>query len=274
MDRIRRSPAGIRAARQGRDQPCIRSMTHQGGFPSGDVTKADLDRPHADARRGLRLLARLDPGHAAAVPPARGAFDPGHGHRGRHRPGLSRGHPQRRCWRPWVWPARVFVGVPAKSKGAAPTLMRPSRRDKLRPSSRPPGLPSGGRLRHGSRHGGLLSDAARPWADRECTAVVAAAGSPMSRAATQENRGDDAMGGFRCIAASARMSVATATASAASARSVRRRPSGMAAPGPPTPGRTRRAGSLSPMSRTSWCPTRGHTARLDRVANLVHAAID
>jgi len=46
-------------------------MTHQGGFPSGDVTKATWTDPRPDARRSLRLFARLDAGNAAAIPPAR-----------------------------------------------------------------------------------------------------------------------------------------------------------------------------------------------------------
>ncbi len=42
--------------------------------------EGDLDRPCPDACRGLRLLARLDAGHATAISPARGPSDPGDGH--------------------------------------------------------------------------------------------------------------------------------------------------------------------------------------------------
>ena len=52
----RSSPSAARAR-----SPCTRSMTHQGGFPSGRRDEGDLDRPRADARRGLRLLASTGP---------------------------------------------------------------------------------------------------------------------------------------------------------------------------------------------------------------------
>ena len=87
-----RSPAGVRQARQGRDHLA------SGHDPSGRLSErrrdpGDLDRSHEDARRGLRFLARLDAGNAAAIPPARRASDPGDGHRGGYRAGLSRRDP-------------------------------------------------------------------------------------------------------------------------------------------------------------------------------------
>jgi hypothetical protein len=143
-------------------------MTHQGGFPSGDVTKAtwtDHSRMRAEV---------CDPGHAAAIPPARGASDPGDGHRGGHRSGLSRGDPREGIGalgfgrRDLCRSAGKGAGALRRylCGGAARQLGRvQGRRDAERR-----------RLCDGSRHGGLLSDAARPRAARECAAVVAAAG--------------------------------------------------------------------------------------------------
>ena len=56
------------AARGKADITLQQVMTHQGGFPSRRRDQGHLDRPRADARRGLRLLARLDAGLAAAIP--------------------------------------------------------------------------------------------------------------------------------------------------------------------------------------------------------------
>jgi len=47
-----------------------------------------------DPRGSLRLLAGLDSGHSAAIPPARRAPDPGNDHRSGNWPGLSRRHPR------------------------------------------------------------------------------------------------------------------------------------------------------------------------------------
>ena len=70
--------------------------------------------------------------------------------------------------------------------------------------------------------------------------------SPMSRATTPATAATPRWPASRCIAASVRMCAARATASAASARSARRRPSGMAAPAPRIPGPTRPAACRSP----------------------------
>ena len=69
-------------------------MTHQGGFPVRRCHQGKLDRPRADARRGLRLLAGLDAGIEAAIPRPGRASGAGDGDRGGHRPGLSRRDPR------------------------------------------------------------------------------------------------------------------------------------------------------------------------------------
>ncbi len=84
------------AARGKADITLQQVMTHQGGFPSNNVTKATLDRPCADARRSVRLRAGLDAWIEAAIPRPGRASGAGDGDRGSHRPGLSRRDPRAR----------------------------------------------------------------------------------------------------------------------------------------------------------------------------------
>ena len=267
----RRPPAGIRPARQGRDHPA------SGDDASGRVSlrrrdPRDLDRPCPDAGRGLRLLARLDAGDAAAIPPARGASDPGDGDRGGDRPGLPRRDPRTGIGAAWVWPAISSSACRRPSRVAAPTPMRPSRAT-TRPSSRRQACRAAAAMRR---------RAAWRRSTRCCSAAAGSArcgccrrgSSAMSPAAIRASAATTRWAASRCIAGLGRMSAATATASAGSARSRPPRPLAMAAPGRRIPGRTRQAGCRSPTSPISSQPDPFHSARLDRVANLVHAAID
>ena len=131
------------------------------------------------------------------------------------------------------------------------------------------------RLRDGARHGGVLSDAARQGAARQCAAVLAAARSPMSRATTPASAATTQMAGIpmhrglgpHVRGESDRIRGLGTIGAPADLRAWRRRVRRI-------PGPTRRAACRSPISPTSCQPDPWHSARLDRVANLVHAAID
>ncbi len=216
-------------------------MTHQGGFPSGDVTRAtwtDHTRMRAevcefslDWTPGTRLQYHPRAAHLtqAMVIEAVTGQD-------------YREVIREKVLAPLGLAGEIFVGVPAKEQGRCADTYAAEPRDNSMP--RRAGWRPSIRCCSGAGGSGMCDCCRRGW-------------SAMSRAATPENAATMQWAGFRCIAASARMSVATATASAASARSPRRRPSGTAVLGPPTPGRTRRAACRSPTSRTLWYPTRG-----------------
>ncbi len=118
-------------------------MTHQGGFPSGDVTPATWT-DHARMRAEVCDFS-LDwtPGIAPAIPPARRASDPGDGDRGGDRPGLPRRDPRQGAGAARARRRHLRRRAAGRAGAAAPTPM-PPKSATTRPSSRRPGMPSGG----------------------------------------------------------------------------------------------------------------------------------
>ena len=208
------------AARGKADITLEQVMTHQGGFPNNNVTQGDLDRPCAHARRGLRLLARLDARFEAAIPRPGRTPGAGDGDRGGHRPGLSRRDPH--AGDRAAGPRQRHLR--RRADAAAEPLRRHLRAGTARQFARVPccGFAERRRFRHGARHGGVLSDARPRRAAGQRAAVLAAAdrlrlAQPHRRAAATRR-----WMAFRCIAAWVRMCAARAIASAAWARSARR----------------------------------------------------
>ena len=122
----RRSPAGVRRARQGRHHAAAGDDA-SGRLPVEQRDQGDVDRSRADARRGVRLRAGLDARLEAAIPRPGGASGAGDGDRGGHRPGLSRRDPRQgdRAARTRQRHLRRRAG--SSSSHAAPTPMRRSR---------------------------------------------------------------------------------------------------------------------------------------------------
>ena len=266
----RRPSAGIRAARQGRDHPAPGDDA-SGRVSVGRRDPRDLDRPCPDAGRGVRLFARLDAGDAAAIPPARGASDPGDGDRGGDRPGLPRRDPRAGIGASRVWPATCSSVCRRPRRGAAPTPMGP-RRATTRPNSRPRGCRAAAAMRR---------RAAWRRSTRCCSAGAGSARCGCCR------RGSSLMSKKPHRRARRRRDGRHPDASRAGTPCPRReRPH-------PRARHDRRAqtfGHGGAGTSYSWAdPTSGvsftyvtnfvqpdpwHSARLDRVANLVHAAID
>ena len=272
MDKDQRPSAGIRRTRQRRHHAAP-GHDAPGRLSVRRCQPRKLGRSCADARRGLRLLARLDPWHEAAIPPARRASDAGDGHRGGDRARLSRRDPRQRAGAARARQRCVRRRAVRISKSAAPTPTR-RRGATTRPSSRPAGLPSGGgyatargmaafyqMLLGQGRLGDvrLLVAAARRLCDEQ----------PYRRPRRRRD-------GRHPDASRSRPACARRERPHPRPRHDRRagRPSAMAAPVRRIPGPTRPAACRSPISPTYVQPDPWHSARLDRVANLVHAAID
>ena len=230
-------------------------MTHQGGFPSGDVTQATWT-DHA------RMRAEVCDFSLDWTPGTRLQYHPRAAHltqamvieavTGRDYRDVIRDN----VLAPLGLAKDIFVGVPPSEQERCADTYAPEPRDNSA-EFKAAGMPSGGGyatargmaafyqmlLGHG-RLGNvrLLSPRLVSYVSRSHT-------GEMRR--RRDGRHSDASRAW------GRMCAATATASAVSARSARRRLSGMAAPAPPIPGPTRRAVYRSPISRTSRRPIPG-----------------
>ena len=89
----RRSPAGVRRARQGGHHAAAGDDA-SGRLPVEQRDQGHMGGPRADARRSVRLRAGLDARFAAAISRPGGASGAGDGDRGGHRPGLPRRDPR------------------------------------------------------------------------------------------------------------------------------------------------------------------------------------
>ena len=260
-------------ARRGKGEITLHQvMTHQGGFPSGDVTQATWT-DHA------RMRAEVCDFSLDWTPGTRLQYHPRAAH-------LTQamvieavtGQDYRDVIRdkvlaPLGLANDIFVGVPAKpSRGAAPTPMRAEPRDNS-PEFKAAGMPSGGgyaTARGMAAFYQMLLGGGRLGEVRMFSPRLV---SYVTRSHTGE-RGDDAMGG---IPMHRGLGPACARRQRPHPRARRDR-------------RTETFGHGGAGTSYSWAdPTSGvsftyitnfvapdpfHSARLDRVANLVHAAID
>ena len=260
------------AARGKADITLHQVMTHQGGFPSADVSRASW-ADHARMRAEVcDFSLEWTPGSRLQYHGACGASGAGDADRGRHRPGLPRRHPPA-CHRA-AWPGRRHLRRRAVADAASAAPI-PTRRN--RATTRQNSAPRGCRTAAASPP---------PAAWRRSTRCLAMAGgwamcgcsrrgcSPMSRATTPASAATCRWTASRCIAVSARMCAARATASAAWAPSARRRPSGTAASGSSYSWADPTSGVSFTYLSNYVVPDPWHSARLDRISNLVHAAID
>ena len=125
------------AARGKADITLQQVMTHQGGFPSNNVTKATWT-DHARMRAEVCDFA-LDwtPGIEAAIPRPGRASGAGDGDRGGHRPGLSRRDPRQGDRAARSRRRHLSSACRRSSSRAAPTPMRRSRATTPPSSARP-----------------------------------------------------------------------------------------------------------------------------------------
>ena len=161
------------AARGKGDITLHQVMTHQGGFPSGDVSReswADHARMRAevcdfslDWTPGTRLQYHPRAAHLVQAMVIEAVT-------GRDYRDVIRDN----VLAPLGLGNDVFVGVPsAQQQRCADTYAKEGRDNS--PEFKAAGLPSGGGYRDSARHGGVLPDAARPGQPRRRATIVAAA---------------------------------------------------------------------------------------------------
>ena len=228
-------------------------MTHQGGFPSGDVSRetwTDHARMRAevcdfslDWTPGTRLQYHPRAAHLtqAMVIEAVTGQD--------YRDAI-----RERVLAPLGLAGDIFVGVPPAEQGRCADTYAAEPRDNSA-EFKAAGMPSGGgyaTARGMAAFYQMLLGGGRLGEVRLLSPRLVSYVTRAIRASAATTR----WAASRCIAGLGRMSAATATASAGSARSRRRKPLAMAAPGRRIPGRTRQAACRSPTSPISSCPTR------------------
>ena len=233
------------AARGKADITLEQVMSHQGGFPNGDVTKAtwtDHKKMRAevcdfslDWTPGTKLQYHAQAAHLtqAMVIEAVTGQD-------------YRDVIRTRVMEPLGLANDIFVGVPEAQQSRCADTYAKEPRDNS-PEFKAAGHAQWRRLRDGAGHGGVLSDA-RAWrAAGRCAAVLAAADFLCLAQPHRRDGRSCRWTAFRCIAVSARTCAARATGSAGWARSARRSRSVMAVPERLIPGPIRPVACRSPI---------------------------